>query len=183
MKTIKFTALSAAIAATLTLTTASVLAQADNANGGNRRGGTPEEFRQRMNDRLKTSLKATDEEWTIIQPLLEKVTTKQREAAGSRFGGMRGGPGGGGPGGRGGNGGGAPTADQGPRSAGSVASEALRTALESDATTPADIKTKLAAVRDARKKAAAELAAAREELSKVLSVRQEAALVSNGILE
>jgi Spy/CpxP family protein refolding chaperone len=183
MKTIKFTALSAAIAATLTLTTASVMAQADNTNGGNRRGGTPEEFLKRMNDRLKTSLKATDEEWTIIQPLLEKVTTKQREAAGSRFGGMRGGPGGPG-GGRGGNNGGNNGGgDQGPRSAGSLASESLRTALENDAVTPAEIKAKLAAVREARKKAAAELAAAREELSKVLSVRQEAALVSNGILE
>src|SRR5215210_396301 len=35
--------------------------------------GNPEEFRQRMNDRLKSSLKMSDEEWTAIQPLIEKV--------------------------------------------------------------------------------------------------------------
>src|SRR4051812_39478759 len=63
--------------------------------GGDREGrrGNPEEFRQRMNDRLKASLKASDEEWAVIQPLVEKVSTKQREASGSRFGG-RGGRGG-----------------------------------------------------------------------------------------
>ncbi len=178
MKTIKFSALSAAVAATLALTSTSLLAQAPNdQNGRGRgdregRGGNPEEFRQRMNERLKTSLKASDEEWTVIQPLLEKVTTKQRESMGSRFGGGRGG--------RGGNGGN----DQGgSRSASASAGEALRTALESESTTPADIKAKLAAVREARKQSATELAAARDELSKVLSVRQEAALVSMGILE
>ena len=56
-------------------------------------------------------------------------------------------------------------------------------ALESE-TTPADeLKTKLDAVREQRKKSAAELTAAREDLRKVLTVRQEAALVSAGLLE
>ena len=56
----------------------------------------PEEFRQRMNERLKTSLKVSDEEWSVLQPLIEKVQTKQRDACGGRFGGFGGGGGGGG---------------------------------------------------------------------------------------
>ena len=43
------------------------------------------------------------------------------------------------------------------------------------------MKAKLQAVRDQRKQAAAELAQAREELRKVLNMRQEAALVMDGI--
>ena len=66
---------------------------------------------------------------------------------------------------------------------GSEEGQALRTALESDSTTPEDIKAKLAAVRAARKKADADIAAARADLLKVVTVRQEAVLVSMGILE
>jgi Spy/CpxP family protein refolding chaperone len=164
----------------LTLTASAVLANAqeNQAQGqGRQRGGdrgnfNPEEFRQRMNDRLKTSLKVTDEEWAIIQPLIEKVQTAQRDAMGSRFGG-----GGRGPGGGGGEGG--STSDR----PGAAASQALRTALESDSTSPDELKAKLAAVREVRKKSAAELAAARASLEKVVTVRQEAVLVSMGILE
>lgn len=154
-------------------------ADAGNRRGGNR-GGNPEEFRQRMNDRLKTSLKASDEEWAVIQPLIEKVTTKQREASGNRFGG-RGGPGG--PGGRGGAGGGGGSQADRPQSAASAASQALRTTLENESASPEEIKAKLTAVREARKKAEGEVTQAREALRQVLSVRQEATLVSMGILE
>lgn len=140
--------------------------------GGDRGGrGNPEEFRQRMNDRLKTSLKASDEEWTVIQPLIEKVTTKQRESAGNRFGGR---------GGRGGPGGG--ESDR-PQSATATASQALRTTLENESASPDEIKAKLTALRESKKKSEAELTKVREELRQVLSVRQEAALVSMGILE
>ncbi|HEX8295671.1 MAG TPA: hypothetical protein VF593_05190 [Chthoniobacteraceae bacterium] len=164
-----------ALAASSMLATAQDAAggQGGQAGGGRRggQGGNPEEFRQRMNDRLKTSLKATDEEWAAIQPLIEKVQAKQRE--GGRFGG------GGGRGGRGGNN---DDAQQATRP-GQAESEALRTALESDSSTPEDLKAKLEAVRAHRKKSAAELASAREDLKKVLTVRQEAALVAAGILE
>jgi hypothetical protein len=168
----------------LALTASTILASAqDNNNGQNR--PSPEEFRQRMNERLKASLKATDDEWGIIQPLLEKVTTKQREASSGRFGGFGGGGGGRGgdrgPGG-GGQGGGGGDQNRADRP-GSAESQALRTALESESTSPEDIKAKLAALREFRKKAAAELATAREDLRKVLSVRQEATLVTMGILE
>lgn len=133
-----------------------------------------EQFRQRINEAIKTSLKASDEEWSIIQPLLEKVQVKQREAMTGRFNfpgpRRRGVVGEGDRGGR-------------PERPASPEADALKAALESDATSAADIKAKLEAVRAARKKAAAELEQAREDLRKVLTQRQEAALVMVGILE
>ena len=184
------------------LTASAFLATAQDAppqNRGDRgnRGGTPEEFRARMEERIKTSLKVTNDEWAVLQPLIEKVTTKQREAMSGRFGGFGGfGGRGGGPGGdRGGAGGGAPggapsgapggatAAAPGGDRAGSAESQALRDALEKDSSTAEDIKAKLNAVRDSRKKATADLASAREELKKVVTVRQEAVLFSMGILD
>ena len=154
-------------------------AGANNPGGGRRGGqggpggGNFQDFMQRMNDRLKTSLKVTDEEWTVLKPLVEKVQTAQREAgAGRGFGGRGGGPGGGAD----------PNAPADTRP-GAAESAALRTAVESDSTSADDLKAKLAAVRAVRKKGAADLAVAREELKKVVTVRQEAVLVSMGILE
>jgi hypothetical protein len=170
MKLTKLTILTGALAASLlTLPVSAQEAQPGGDRGDRRRDFNPEEFRQRMAERLKSSLKVSDEEWGIIQPLIEKVTTKQREA--------RGGFGFGGRGGRG------PGGDSGSQSAAGTASQALRTTLENESASPEEIKAKLSAVRDARKKAQSELDAAREELRKVLTVRQEAALVSMGILE
>ncbi len=161
-------------------------------------GGGNADFRQRMNDRLKAALKASDDEWAVIQPLLEKVQTAQRATMAGRFGGFGGfgrrggggpgGPGGGGPGGPGG-GGSAPEASPGASPSNrwarfsSPEADALRTALQSDSTSPEEIKAKLQALRDARKKAAADLDDARENLKKVLTLRQEATLVQIGILE
>ena len=147
----------------------------NNPGGGRQRGGGPggsmQDFMQRMNDRLKESLKVTDEEWTVLKPLIEKVQTAQREAgAGRSFGGRGGGPGGG---------------DNQPADTrpGAAESAALRAAIDSTSTSADDLKAKLTAVRAVRKKGAADLAAAREELKKVVTVRQEAVLVSIGILE
>ena len=149
-------------------------AGANNPGGGRGRGGQGgnfQDFMQRMNDRLKESLKVTDEEWAVLKPLIEKVQTAQREAgAGRGFGGR-------GPGGPGGDNN---TPDTRP---GAAESAALRTALESDSTSADDLKAKLAAVRAVRKKGAADLAVAREELKKVVTVRQEAVLVTMGMLE
>ncbi len=182
----------------LALTASTLLAQAQaptnpdsNRPGGGDRSRGYEEFRQKMAERLKTSLKVSDEEWAVIQPLIDKVTTKQRDAGGSRVGG--GGPprgGSGGPGGSGGGGGGPQPSSGGgssdpsrPERAGSAEREALRAALENEGTSPETLKAKLTAVREVRKKSAAELTEAREDLRKVLTVRQEALLVSYGILE
>ena len=171
----------------IALTATALFANAQDNNNQNRgprgQGGTPEEFRARMAERIKTSLKVTDDEWTVLQPLIEKVTTKQRDAMSGRFGGF-GGRGGGGPGGdRGGNSGGSGGNTAGSDRPGAAESQALRDALEKDSTSPEDLKAKLNAIRETRKKAAAELVAARAELQKVVSVRQEAVLFSMGILE
>ena len=142
-------------------------AKATPTQGGGDRG---EQFRQKMNEYLKTALKVSDEEWSVIQPLLEKVQTKQRESFASRaslFGGHRGG------------------GDRSSRSdrPASPETDALKAALETESAAPADIKTRLEAVRAARKNGLAELDQAREDLRKVLTLRQEATLVMIGILE
>ena len=157
-----------------------------------------DQFRQRINDRLKTALKASDDEWSVIQPLLEKVEEKQREVLTNRFGGlMRGGPGGEGrrrpPAENGGNAAQATTAGQGEgnrparreggRPPSSAEATALEGALQDDNTNVNDIKTKLAALRAERAKANADLASARTDLQKVLNMRQEAVLVLAGLLE
>ena len=155
----------------------------------------PEAFRQRINDRLKTALKASDDEWSVIQPLLEKVEEKQREVLTNRFGGlMRGG----GPGGErrrpadnGGNAaqaagqgeGNRPARREGNRPQPSAEAAALETALQDDNTNVNDVKTRLAALRAERAKANADLASARTDLQKVLNMRQEAVLVLAGMLE
>lgn len=140
-------------------------------SGAPRGGGDRiEQFRQRMNEFLKTSLKVSDEEWAIIQPLLEKVQTKQRDTLVNRFGFLGGRRGGG--------------DRQRPPGRSSVPEvDALKVVLENEATSPADIKLKLEALRESRKKAVADLEQAREELRKVLTQRQEATLVLAGILE
>ncbi len=57
------------------------------------------------------------------------------------------------------------------------------TTLQNDNASTNDIKTKLQALREQRKKSEAELAQSREDLKKVLSLRQEAILVSAGMLD
>ena len=143
-------------------------ADAGGGRGRGGQGGNFQDFMQRMNDRMKEALKVTDEEWTVLKPLIEKVQTAQREAGAGR-----------GFGGRGGGGDNQP-ADTRP---GAAESAALRAALDSTSTSADDLKAKLAAVRAVRKKGAADLAVAREDLKKVVTVRQEAVLVSMGILE
>ena len=83
--TSKFALSAVALMASATLATA----QDDN-NRRNRGNFNPEEFRARMEERIKESLKVTSEEWTALQPLIDKVTTKQREAMSGRFGGFGG---------------------------------------------------------------------------------------------
>lgn len=185
MKTIRPTSFAAVLAALLAFNVPVTMAQdptpsatpAASAAVPPSPAGSPadkESFRQRMNERLKTALKASDEEWSIIQPLLEKVQTKQREAMGGRFGALFGDRRGGG------NRPGRPDGANRPTPA---EVEALKAALEADDTSPAEIKAKLEAVRAVRKKAADELTQAQEELRKVLTQRQEASLVMVGILE
>jgi Spy/CpxP family protein refolding chaperone len=71
----------------------------------------------------------------------------------------------------------------GPPAAESTEAKELRKVLESDDTPDNEIKAKLKALRDARKKSDDALKKAREELREVLTTRQEARLVLSGILD
>jgi Spy/CpxP family protein refolding chaperone len=187
MKRTKLTTLGAAIAVACFGSLSNLSAQEGGnppptAGGGqgSRGGGNRAEFRQQMQERLKTQLKVSDEEWAVIQPLLEKVRAAQREAGAGRFGGMRGG-------GRRGAAAGAQQGNQrnqGTRGGGgSPQAQALQAALENENASPEEIKAKLRDLREARKKAAEDLAQARKELQGVLTVRQEAVLVMMGVLD
>ncbi|MBI1371554.1 MAG: hypothetical protein GC159_02160 [Phycisphaera sp.] len=155
----------------------------------------PEEFRKRMNERLKEQLGSSDEEWKIIEPRLTKVTEAQRATRGGggfMFGGFSG---------RGGSSRFGSGAGGGERPGGDNNAERQRPALPDDApdslkktmalrelldnkdSSPEDIKKAVDALREAKKKAEAELEAARAQLKEVLTVRQEATLVMMGILE
>ena len=147
---------------------------------GGPRNFDPEQMRQRMMERMKETLGATDEEWKALSPKLEKVMTAQREA---RFGGMGFGPGGGrGPfgGGPGGPPGSQDTANLSPLA---KATNDLRTTLDDKSASAEDIGKKLTALRQAREKAREDLAKAQKDLRELLTQRQEATLVMMGTLD
>jgi hypothetical protein len=166
---------------------------------GDRAQRTPEEMRQRIEEfrvqasqRMRENLGATEEEWKVLGPRVEKVTTLQRQSRGGVGGmlmGMMGGRGGrGGPGGdRGGPPGGAPPAggdaNAPQQSEVEQKTAALRTLLADENAKPEQIKAALTAVRDARAKSRAELETAQKELREVVTQRQEAQLVLMGMLE
>jgi hypothetical protein len=143
-----------------------------------------EEFRQRMSDRLREQLGATEDEWKILQPRIEKVTQLQRQGRGG-FGMMRGMFGRGrGPGGRGGDDRERREGEQErERSDVEQKTEALRSLLEDENSSASSIKAALEALRQARAKSQEELATARKELRQVCSMKQEAQLVLMGILD
>lgn len=148
-----------------------------------RQGGgnfDPAQFQQMMMERYQEQLGMTAEDFKAVQPLIESVMAKQREVPGGRgfgFFGRGGGRGGGGAGGGGGGGGGRAGGFGGTPS---PEVEALQKAVESG--TPSEIKAKLEAYRDARKKKESELQEAREKLRKVLTPKQEAQMVLAGML-
>jgi hypothetical protein len=151
--------------------------------GGQGRGGRgnfdPAQFRERMLERTKESLEITDDaEWKAIQPLVEKVMEARMATMSGMGRGMFGGPprrGGdnaqGGQGQRRGQFGGAPSPD----------AEALQRAIDGKASN-AEMKAAIAKYVEARKVKQAELEKAQADLRKVLSVRQEALAVLNGLL-
>ena len=151
----------------------------------------PAEFRQRMMDNYRERLEIKgDDEWKAIQPLIVKVTDARRDIGfgggfGRGGGGRRGGGGnndaqangnngnnGNNQGGRRGFAGGEPSPE----------AEELQKAIDSNASKD-ELKAKLTKFREARKDKEAKLAKAQEDLKKVLSVKQEAAAVLNGLLQ
>jgi hypothetical protein len=145
--------------------------------GGGRRGGAggnfdPNVMRQRMADQMKAALGCTDEEWTALAPKIEEVQTLQQATRGGGFGGRgRGGPGG--------AGGMAPT----PTTDVGKAQAALQAVVDNKDAKPEEIKAALQALRDARAKAQAAPEAAQKKLTEILTLRQQAVLVLQGLLQ
>lgn len=135
---------------------------------------------------MQDQMGATDDEWKVLEPKIKKVRDLQQASRGG-FGGGFGGFGNRGPRGNRGGGAGAdattPAADAPKPSDTQKAAEDLRKLLENKDAKPEDLKKALTTLRDARAKAKTELDKARKELQEVLTVRQEAALVSAGVLE
>jgi hypothetical protein len=198
MNITKFTITSAALSASFllsapllnaqdaTTTTPAATATPAQSGSGAPGGGTVQDIMQRILERrdagIKTALKVSDDEWAVIQPLLDKE--EQAQFAYMMTGNYGFGIGGGRRGGNGGAGGAGGAGPGGnPMFQGSPEVQALNDAAQSDATSNDDLKTKMAAVRDARKKAEDDLAAARANLQKVLTLRQEAVLLSMGVLD
>lgn len=130
-----------------------------------------QQYRQQMSERMKTAMGATDDEWKVLQPKIEKVMTLSREARGGMMGMMFGGRG------RGGSGGDANLSETQKKA------QALQKVLENKEAKLDEIKAALAEYRAAKAKAKEELAKAQKELQEVLSVKQEAQLVAYGLLD
>jgi hypothetical protein len=142
----------------------------------------PAQFRQDRIDRAHDQLEITnDTEWKAIEPLVGKVIDAERDVMAARVGGMFG---------RGGRRGGDNNTNNGDQQRRrnsffgepSAAVTALKDAIEAKAP-DAELKAKLAAVRAETKGKEAALDAAQEDLRSVLTVRQEAIAVSNGLLK
>jgi len=151
-------------------------------NRGGRPGGRgnydPAQFRQQMMDRIKERLAAKDDEWQVIQPRLDKVMTlsfSSRTSSRSLYSSR---------GGSDNN-----NRDRGPNripgsdSAVSRAQQDLQSVLDSPNANADEITARLKALRDARDQAKQDLTKAQAELKELLSARQEAVLVSLGMLE
>jgi hypothetical protein len=138
-----------------------------------------QQMQQRMSEFLRGKLSVTnDDEWNVIEPLLTKVVQKRMEVSFAGMGGMRAM--------MGGNRGGGNRQGGGPRMFGmgqpSPEEDALSNALDNNAPKE-EVKTALENLRAARKRKADELAKAQDDLKQVLTLRQEASLVSLGMLD
>ncbi|HTI98580.1 MAG TPA: hypothetical protein VL527_06720 [Dongiaceae bacterium] len=185
---VKQLAVLAGLAAALCVGSSSALAQQDNGGGpgggGPGRGNfDPAQFQQRMMERYKEVLEVnSDDEWTALQPLVQKVMEARRDAMAGGFGGMRGMFG---RGNRGGNNNGDATANNRPRGGmfgtPMPEQEALQKAIDAKASA-SELKDALAKFEAARKAKQADLEKAQADLRKVLTVRQEAIATLNGLL-
>ena len=175
----------AGVAVALSFGTANIFAQAatsdstakpDSSSRSSRGGFDPEQMRQRMLDGIREKMEVKgDDEWKIISERVNKVMEARRDTMGSMMGGFRGGS--------------SRSGDSSGRSRfssfmpqPSPEEEALQKAIEDKASAD-DIKVKLKKVREVRKAKEAKLEKAQEELKKVLSVKQEAVAVMNGLLK
>jgi len=157
--------------------------------GGDRGPGgfDPAQMRQRMMEGFKQRLGVDDQAWKVMEPRLTKVMELNRQTQTMGRGGMfglrgRGGPDGGPQGGPQGDRRG-PQGPMGEQTALQKEMTKLQTLLENESTSPDEVKKQLTAVRQAREKAKQELAAAQQDLKQILTVKQEALLVTMGMLD
>jgi hypothetical protein len=155
--------------------------------------GRMEEMRKQMLDQVRQQLGFSEEDWEVVKPRYEKVAELNRELSGGMRGMAFGGPAGGRRGGRGADAAGDAGDDRGTRPAETPrpedqtemgkARQKLRDVLD-NASAPADeIQAALKDYRTARVDVQKQLEQARDSLKELLSARQEAMLVSTGILE
>ena len=141
----------------------------DNAGSGRRNRGNfdPAQFQQRMLENIRTKLDFTNnDEWAAVQPLVQKVLDARRDTMQSGgFGRMGGRPGE--------NNSNASGENRSSPFKGSPEAESLQKLID-DKVPTAEIKAALEKYRVAHKDKDAKLAAAQEELRKVLTLRQEA---------
>jgi hypothetical protein len=169
--------------AALCLGTSNLLAQDNNNNNNNNKGRPgrgnfdPAQFQQRIMENLKEELEITDDaEWKAVEPLVQKVLDLRRQSMSGMGRGMFGR-----------NRGGGPQGDQNRTRGGGVFGppnpevEALQKAIDGKAAN-SEMKAAVAKFQEARKAKQAELEKAQADLRKVLSVRQEAIALANGLL-
>lgn len=144
------------------------------------------QIRQTMSDRIKEALGATDEEWAVLGPRIEKIQGLVTDSNAGTTGMTRMLMGRG----RGGGGGGGFAINTrtlstmlGGSNAMAQKMQDLQDAIENPAMPESEIKSRLTAVRAEREKVRAELVKQRAELTQLLTQRQEAMLFSLGILE
>jgi len=137
----------------------------------------PERMRQAMLERLKETLGATDEDWKVLGPRVEKVQTlssqlRSRRGMAAMF--MRRGPRRD-----------VPEGSEATREQTKLekAQQELRTTLENQEAKPKEIQEKLTALRTVREKVKQDMARAQQQLRELLTTRQEAQLVLMGLLD
>ncbi len=183
----------AGVAAAVCLAAGDGMAQQNFGGGGGggrgRRGNfDPAQMMQQRLEGYKEALEVNnDDEWKVLQPLVQKVMEAQMQAMAGMgrgmFGPRRGGPGGGGPGGGGGfgGGGGGGGMQRGPFGQPDPEADALQKVIDAKAPA-ADVKAALAKYVASRKARQEQLRAAQEQLRKLLTARQEAIATMNGLI-
>jgi len=141
---------------------------------GQRQGQDSGQMQSMIIQRLKELMGATDEEWTVIGPkVLTVYTLVSSQSRGIQTRSLMG------------------NSSQGRGGAGSQSSSAtsdktleeLQTLLSSEDTTTTQLKNKISEVRKAKEESRQKLAKAQKDLRELLSLKQEAVLISIGLLE
>lgn len=150
---------------------------------GQRQMQDPEQMQAMITSNLKELLGSTDEEWEIIGPKVLNVYSLTMASSQSRGFNMR-------TVGRNTTRGSMQGDTQGRgmdnrfmNTTGGTAFQELQTLLESEDTTTTQLKNKIAEVRKERETARQDLAKAQKQLRELLTLKQEAILISIGMLE